>query len=212
MQGSLFACAASCLNVLLSSGTKFCIDLYIYPSNRGSFFFFYRLNSIEHITFPCGTCQRCICSVQALWYRLVTFLQDPENGWLDDSPDPLPHCAMLLVKQGLHCYVSCIERYSEVKVYADSNVRQLLLCALGCLFSEEQRTQQMALKGILPVIEDCAKSLGPELSGLTKQAIWMCARFLPSTCWPDSSFLLCFNLVYGGSTGHGGKCLGLSSL
>ena len=83
---------------------------------------------------------------------------------------------MVLIKHGLGCYTEGSVPSEDVSAFAESNVRQLLLCALGCLFSEEARVQQMALKGLLTVIAEASKSLSPSLSMAVEQSLWLCAR------------------------------------
>ena len=118
-------------------------------------------------------------------------LQDPEEGWLDDLQDLPLHAALLLIKHGLKCLSSHFLEESKTqssaqalaRECANSNIRQLLLCALGCLFSEEDRIRQLALKGMLPVLEKSAGSLDAELHTALVQAIWMCARQDPSVIY-----------------------------
>ena len=115
-------------------------------------------------------------------------LQDPEEGWLDDVQDLPLHAALLLIEHGLECLSAHFlqenhaigSSQAAARECANSNIRQLLLCALGCLFSEEDRMRQIALKGLLPVLESSAGKLDAQLHRALMQAIWVCARQAPS--------------------------------
>lgn len=103
-------------------------------------------------------------------------LQAPENGWLDDSPELPLHSAALLIKHGLEGYSAQSEVDTDNQAFADSSVRHILECSVRCLFSEEGKVAQLALKGLLPLIEMAASKLSSDLQTATEKAVWHCAR------------------------------------
>lgn len=104
--------------------------------------------------------------------------QEASGSWLRDVKELRLHTVLLLAKEGLDSLGRGLagEGVREARACADSNVRQLLLCALACLFCEDQVYAQAASKALLPACLEAAAALGSQLQELAAGAVWDCTR------------------------------------
>ena len=125
-------------------------------------------------------------------------MQVHDDNWLRDvAPLPL-HAVLPLVRDGLQAFAPGLSSSRAAAACADSNTRQLLLCSLACLFSEDASQSQAALKGLLPAAIGSARRLGGGLRRLAVAAVWDCARYTSlhvdpgrvSSAWHDPHTLL----------------------